>query len=1143
MTAPPRDPGRIITFYSYKGGTGRSMALANVAWILASNGYRVLVVDWDLEAPGLHRYFSPFLLDPDLVESDGVIDIVSNYVTALMTPPIAPPPAPTKTIADPARATELRRLVALLTLLQSRATSQPSARAPVPTWHHPYADVLRYATSLTWRFPPHEGRQGWIDFIPAGRQGPSYGARMNAFNWQNFYDRLGGGGFIEALKQRMKEEYDFTLIDSRTGVSDTAGVCTVQLPDVLAVCFTLNRQSIEGASSVATATRTQRAGLADAGELRIFPIPTRVERAEKQKLDLAHDAAADAFAEVLEHVDEDRVKQYWGDVEVLYEPFYAYEEVLSTFRDTPGQPTSMLASMERITGWLTGRATTLVPPDDLERQRVLTKYARESRTARGKAGARGGAEFLFYISYARADLDESLERFFTDLTREVRAVTGGATRGFVDLDIAAGTDWQQQLEQAIQVSRVLVPIYSPAYFGSESAGREFQAFLSRRTATSSAAILPVVWVQPPHLPVAAQPIQYTSKELPDVYTNLGLRSLMRLRRYEDAYAEFLKQYAALLIAMARQASLPAGEQPSLSQLPSAFVLTTSPGDSPARSPIPAATADTATAAYPYTVATPEGIQALLRAAPTLDRETLEVVIEEDVIPRIRGGDSAVIAAAPPLIDEMKKRRAHVTVGELAVALLESRHRDAALQLDLAAALINQGRPAAALPTLRALEQSPLDQLESERLAVIDLLAEACTRLFLESNAPLLPASRQNLLRAIRAYIEASALSAQTLWYGINVVALVRRALNDGISIPEDVATALTMPDEGSTLPLWEAVARRAERLMGEVQKRVDDGEAGFWDFAVAGQAALTDPTGDAVPWFASCVHGPAEGFQLETLLRHVQQVWRPEPSLEVTRRTLPLLRAAVLQHVGGTVVIPPSDLEPDRSQLRDYSYQKLLGTGARGALEWYMDGVPLGGAAAAIEVPERRTVASALLVEGKDLNPAWTGPYAVTLASIVDAHGDTAVRSQVFVSLPDALAGDISSSIAVSVRSPALDVCVAQVGLRLFTPGVLWARRPPLADGRTCVYVFSRSPEWHALTIASCLVLDHDATRLHVRVPDVTVLPGSPVFNTAWELVGIYRGTARVPRLNGKTGTYRVADVMWAGAIRRAIADAGQAGT
>ena len=34
--------GRIVTFYSFKGGTGRTMALANVAWILAANGMRIL---------------------------------------------------------------------------------------------------------------------------------------------------------------------------------------------------------------------------------------------------------------------------------------------------------------------------------------------------------------------------------------------------------------------------------------------------------------------------------------------------------------------------------------------------------------------------------------------------------------------------------------------------------------------------------------------------------------------------------------------------------------------------------------------------------------------------------------------------------------------------------------------------------------------------------------------------------------------------------------------------------------------------------------------------------------------------------------------------------------------------------------------
>ncbi|MBR1199537.1 AAA family ATPase [Bradyrhizobium sp. AUGA SZCCT0158] len=51
---------RIVTFYSYKGGVGRSMALANVAVLLARQGKKVLMVDWDLEAPGLENYFFYF---------------------------------------------------------------------------------------------------------------------------------------------------------------------------------------------------------------------------------------------------------------------------------------------------------------------------------------------------------------------------------------------------------------------------------------------------------------------------------------------------------------------------------------------------------------------------------------------------------------------------------------------------------------------------------------------------------------------------------------------------------------------------------------------------------------------------------------------------------------------------------------------------------------------------------------------------------------------------------------------------------------------------------------------------------------------------------------------------------------------------
>ncbi|QQZ52444.1 hypothetical protein IFE09_00070 [Streptomyces microflavus] len=54
--------------------------------------------------------------------------------------------------------------------------------------------------------------------------------RVNSFDWHSFYNRLGGGAFIDSLREQMARAYDYVLIDSRTGLSDTSGVCTIQLP-------------------------------------------------------------------------------------------------------------------------------------------------------------------------------------------------------------------------------------------------------------------------------------------------------------------------------------------------------------------------------------------------------------------------------------------------------------------------------------------------------------------------------------------------------------------------------------------------------------------------------------------------------------------------------------------------------------------------------------------------------------------------------------------------------------------------------------------------------------------------------------------------------------------------------------------------
>ncbi|MGI5379525.1 FxSxx-COOH system tetratricopeptide repeat protein [Streptomyces sp. CA-251387] len=324
--------GRIVTFYSYKGGTGRTMALANVAWILAANGKRVLAVDWDLEAPGLHRFFHPFLDPATIVATTGVIDLLKEYAWAVT------------------------------------GDGMDSERRP-PDWHREYARIQRHAVSLDWPFP----EPGTLDLVSAGRQSRDYSAIVSTFDWDNFYDRLGGGAFFDALREDMRKNYDYVLIDSRTGLSDIADICTAHLPDVLVDCFTLSDQSIDGASRVAhdihERFRSRR--------IRILPVPMRIDEGEKAKADAGRSLARERFDGFPSGMTAEELSDYWGSVEVPYRPYYAYEETLATFGDEAGNPTSLLAAFERVTGVISDRTVTMLPRMDANvREGINRKFTR-----------------------------------------------------------------------------------------------------------------------------------------------------------------------------------------------------------------------------------------------------------------------------------------------------------------------------------------------------------------------------------------------------------------------------------------------------------------------------------------------------------------------------------------------------------------------------------------------------------------------------------------------------------------------------------------------------------------------------------------------------------------------------------------------
>ncbi len=218
--------GLIVTFYSYKGGVGRTMALANIAVLLSQMGRRVLIVDWDLEAPGLEQYFRKYISLAD-INKPGLLDL----------------------------------------FLSMEGVCLNSSKL---TWRDLIIEV-----NVAGRFP--------VSLITSGQKhDKGYIGRVIQFNWENFFSEFDGGEHIEDLRNEWREEFDLVLIDSRTGITDSGGICTIQMPDVIVLVFTANLQSIDGIKEIAQSAQSARQNLAyDRERILFFPLLSRFDsRAE-----------------------------------------------------------------------------------------------------------------------------------------------------------------------------------------------------------------------------------------------------------------------------------------------------------------------------------------------------------------------------------------------------------------------------------------------------------------------------------------------------------------------------------------------------------------------------------------------------------------------------------------------------------------------------------------------------------------------------------------------------------------------------------------------------------------------------------------------------------------------------------------------
>ena len=444
--------GRLVTFYSYKGGVGRSMALANVALLLAQRGLKVLAVDFDLEAPGLERYFGDF---EQRETGPGLLRMVAD-------------------VAGGHEPVDYRRYVGLV--------ATPTA--------HP------------------------ITLLASGReQDSSYSKTLEHFDWEELFARHGGGDFFEALRTRWRQDFDIVLIDSRTGLSDTGGICTIQLPDVVVAMFTANFQSLYGVRDVMRLAQRARQGLAyDRMPLTVLPLPARWGMQEFQETQVWLDRVVDG---VCEFFDDwlPRPLTARGVIERLRLPqqdFFGFGERLAVVEQGVADPASLGFIYDRVASILAqdfsdiasvlGITPTHSPPISsglgvLAPAAMPPAPARAdigSLTARQRPARRAEYDYDVYVSFDSASADFVLP-LVKDLQLFLDYRAGRSTKFFVDVqELQTRELWASRVAEALAKSRTMLCVITPRWAASIWAQRELQAFTTFHGPPGLAPVVPVL---------------------------------------------------------------------------------------------------------------------------------------------------------------------------------------------------------------------------------------------------------------------------------------------------------------------------------------------------------------------------------------------------------------------------------------------------------------------------------------------------------------------------------------------------------------------------------------------------------------------------------------------------------------------------
>ena len=410
----PRPYGEIITFYSYKGGTGRSMVMANVGYLLAAGkdygSPQVLLIDWDLEAPGLERFFGI-----DTPVGPGLIDYLTDMKGVYSSE------APDGRLPE-----SMARDPNAITIFEDAADKLPLKK---------YYAAVKGQPNL---FLMHAG------YRPSGAPASqdSYWEKVREFDWSQFYHDY--GSFLTHFRETLMARFDYVLIDSRTGLTDIGGICTRVMPEKLVLVFAPNHQNIDGIVSVATKAIDYRLASRDPRSLMVFPVASRIDASAsalritwREGGRVRDDEVAGyqpRFEELLRdayQLDRCDLGDYLDATQIPHDSDYAYGEAIAAAIDGTNDRFGIGYACEQLTRRL---ARLTAPWEALDDQS-------------------GDGQGSVFISYRRAD-SAATGRLYDDL-----AALLGRDRVFIDVgSVGVGEDWGTAIDAQLAAAAAVIVV-------------------------------------------------------------------------------------------------------------------------------------------------------------------------------------------------------------------------------------------------------------------------------------------------------------------------------------------------------------------------------------------------------------------------------------------------------------------------------------------------------------------------------------------------------------------------------------------------------------------------------------------------------------------------------------------------------------